>query len=48
MDKFLPVWIIGVPLVFAVIDWMMTPKVKNSGYGYSDHAARPAGTAASL
>lgn len=22
----LPIWIIGAPLVVAVIDWMMTPK----------------------
>lgn len=26
MDKFLPIWIIGAPLVFAIIDWMRTPK----------------------
>lgn len=27
MEKFLPIWIIGVPLVCAIIDWMRTPKV---------------------
>jgi hypothetical protein len=26
MGAFLPVWIIGAPLVFAVIDMFMTPK----------------------
>jgi hypothetical protein len=26
MGQYLPVWIIGVPLVFAVIEWIRMPK----------------------
>ncbi len=26
MEKFLPVWIIGAPLLFAIFDWFSTPK----------------------
>ncbi len=26
MGKLIPVWIIGAPLLFAIIDWMRTPK----------------------
>ena len=27
LNASLPIWIIGAPLVFAIIDWMRTPKV---------------------
>ena len=27
LNAALPIWIIGAPLVFAIIDWMRTPKV---------------------
>ena len=26
MESFLPVWIIGAPVLAAVVDWMLTPK----------------------
>jgi hypothetical protein len=26
MNAMLPIWIIGAPLVFALFDWMRTPK----------------------
>ncbi len=32
MYRFLPWWILGAPLVLALIDWMRTPKVRAGKY----------------
>lgn len=34
MRTLIPAWIIGVPLILAIVDWMRTPKA-----GPSTHAA---------
>ncbi len=39
MQRFLPFWILGAPLVLALIDWARTPKVSKARY--ADPGARP-------
>jgi hypothetical protein len=45
MEKFLPVWIIGAPFLYLVVDWIIAPKASRTPERLGQYSTgRPVGS----